>query len=50
VLTASVLATVVGSVVLVPRNRRYKVIDEKEHLDANHDGVPDVFPDDSSKQ
>lgn len=50
VLTASVLATVVGSCVLLPRNSRYKRIDEKEHVDANRDGIPDVFPDDSSKQ
>lgn len=48
VLTASVVATVVGAILLVPRNAHYRAIEEKEHVDANRDGIPDVFADDSS--
>ena len=48
VLTASALATLVGSSILLPRNSRYKRIDAKEHLDTNADGIPDVFSDDSA--
>ncbi|GAA1325933.1 Na+/H+ antiporter NhaA [Brachybacterium rhamnosum] len=43
VLTASVLAAVVGAAVLLPRNRRYRRIAEREAVDADADGVPDVF-------
>lgn len=50
VLTASVLATIVGACILAPRNKRYKQIHEKETLDENADGIPDVFSDDSAKQ
>ncbi len=48
VLSASVLASVVGAALLTPRNRHYERIWAKEHVDANADGVPDVFADDAS--
>lgn len=50
VLTASLVATIVGAALLAPRNAHYKRISAKEHVDANADGVPDVFADDSAKQ
>lgn len=43
VLTASVLAAVIGSLILVPRSRRYAAIAESERVDADHDGTPDAF-------
>lgn len=49
VLTASVLAAVLGAVILVPRNARYRRIAEEESVDANRDGVPDVYRDDSAR-
>jgi Na+:H+ antiporter, NhaA family len=32
-----------ASVVLRLRNRRYQRIEAEEQLDADHDGVPDVY-------
>lgn len=49
VLTASVIASIVGSIILLPRNKHYKAIAEKEKVDANLDGIPDVFSDDSGR-
>lgn len=49
VLTASLLAAAVGALILIPRNARYRRIAEEEKVDANLDGVPDVFTDDSSR-
>lgn len=49
VLTASLLAAVLGAVLLQPRNRHYAKIAEREKVDANRDGTPDVFSDDSAK-
>ncbi len=49
VLTASVLAAIVGAAILAPRNARYAKIAEREKVDANRDGVPDVFSDDSAR-
>ncbi len=50
VLTASVLAAVLGTALLLPRNRAYARIAKREQVDANRDGTPDVFADDSSHQ
>ena len=50
ILTGSVTAAVLGAILLGSRNKHYKKIAEKESVDANADGVPDVFSDDSSKQ
>ncbi|MCT1867456.1 Na+/H+ antiporter NhaA [Dermabacter sp. p3-SID358] len=49
VLTASVLAAIVGAAILAPRNARYARIAEREKVDANRDGIPDVFSDDSAR-
>ena len=43
VLSASVLASLLASVLLRARNRRYREIEELESVDADHDGVPDVY-------
>lgn len=43
ILLASVLAAVLASLILVPRNRTYKRIAEQEKLDSDDDGVPDAF-------
>ncbi|WP_246572961.1 Na+/H+ antiporter NhaA [Kineosporia corallincola] len=43
VLTGSVLAAVLASIVLRLRNRTYRRLDELERADADGDGVPDVF-------
>ncbi|WP_293698038.1 Na+/H+ antiporter NhaA [uncultured Agrococcus sp.] len=43
VLKASVLAALLASIVLTVRNRRYKKIAEREQIDANEDGIPDVY-------
>ncbi|MCG7427195.1 Na+/H+ antiporter NhaA [Helcobacillus sp. ACRRO] len=50
VLTASVLAAIVGSAILLPRSRHYAKIAEEESVDANQDGIPDVFSDDTGRQ
>ena len=49
VLTASVLAAIAGAAILAPRNARYAKIAEREKVDANRDGIPDVFSDDSAR-
>ncbi len=43
VLTASILAAVVGAILLLPRDKRYKKIHEDEQVDSDQDGTPDVF-------
>lgn len=43
VLAGSLTSAAVASVVLRLRNRAYSRIEAKETLDADHDGVPDVF-------
>lgn len=42
VLTGSVLAAVIGAVILSARNRAYRRIEEAEALDTDHDGLPDA--------
>ncbi|WP_346846106.1 Na+/H+ antiporter NhaA [uncultured Rothia sp.] len=49
ILTASVLAAILGSLILGSRNRHFKKIEEKEKQDLNNDGIPDVFTDDSAR-
>ncbi len=49
IMLASVLAALAGSAILGARNKHYKAVALKESVDANHDGVPDVFSDDSHK-
>ena len=43
VLAGSVAAAVVAGVLLRVRNRRYRAMCEEEQLDADHDGIPDVY-------
>lgn len=43
VVTGSVVAGLLASVVLVSRNAAYRRIHQWETLDADHDGVPDVY-------
>lgn len=43
ILTASVLAALLAAIVLTARNRRYRKISERDAIDADGDGVPDVY-------
>ncbi|MHA7218347.1 Na+/H+ antiporter NhaA [Arthrobacter sp. MDT1-48-3] len=45
ILTASLTAALLSSVVLRTRNRHYRRIEEQETVDTDHDGVPDLFED-----
>ena len=48
ILSASVLAALLGALILGSRNRHYMKLAQKETVDVNRDGVPDVFADDSA--
>lgn len=43
IMVASLLAAAAASVILLARNRRYRRLAELEALDADRDGVPDVY-------
>jgi len=43
VMTASVVAALLASTILVTRNKKYKAIEAAESVDADADGVPDVY-------
>ena len=43
VLTGSVLAALLASIVLRLRNRVYRRLNEEEAVDTDHDSVPDVY-------
>jgi NhaA family Na+:H+ antiporter len=43
VLTGSVTAALIATVILRIRNRVYRRLREREVLDEDHDGVPDVY-------
>ncbi|MGJ9401661.1 Na+/H+ antiporter NhaA [Arthrobacter sp. KK5.5] len=43
ILVGSLLAAVLGSLWLRPRDKRYRDIAQRERVDANKDGVPDLF-------
>ena len=45
ILSASVLAAVLASILLSIRNRHYAVLEKAERLDADDNGIPDVFED-----
>lgn len=45
ILTASLLAAIIGSLIVVPRNRYYARIALLEQVDIDADGIPDVFED-----
>jgi len=46
ILLASVLAAMLASVILRARNRTYRRIEAEEAVDADHDGIPDVYQQD----
>ncbi len=43
ILAGSLIAAVAASILLLRRNRAYRLIEEQESLDSDNDGVPDVF-------
>ena len=43
VLVGSVLAATAAAVVLRARNQVYRRIEAAEHVDTDHDGIPDLF-------
>jgi NhaA family Na+:H+ antiporter len=43
VLTGSVVAGVLASLVLLSRNAEYRRIHQRETADADDDGVPDIY-------
>lgn len=45
ILSASLLAAIVASAILIPRNRHYRKVALLDRLDADADGVPDAFED-----
>ncbi|MHA7281083.1 Na+/H+ antiporter NhaA [Arthrobacter sp. MDT2-2] len=45
ILTASLTAALLSSIVLRSRNRHYRRIEEEEKIDADADGIPDVYED-----
>jgi Na+:H+ antiporter, NhaA family len=45
VLTASVLAAIIGSTILTARNKHYRQVALEESVDADHDEIPDLFED-----
>lgn len=49
ILVGSVSAAILGSLVLSRRNKHYKELAEKESLDSDEDGIPDVFTDNGSR-
>jgi Na+:H+ antiporter, NhaA family len=49
ILAASLLAALVASVVLRTRNRHYRRIEAEEQVDADHDGIPDVYQKDGNE-
>jgi NhaA family Na+:H+ antiporter len=45
ILTASLLAALLATAVLRARNRQYRAAEEAEKVDADEDGIPDVYQD-----
>ncbi|MDI3331692.1 MAG: Na+/H+ antiporter NhaA [Micrococcus sp.] len=43
VMTSSIVAALLASVILVARNKRYKAIEVADSVDEDEDGVPDVY-------
>lgn len=50
ILAASVLAALLATVVLQTRNRQYRQAEEAEKVDADMDGIPDVYQQDNPAQ
>jgi NhaA family Na+:H+ antiporter len=49
ILTASLLAALLASSVLVLRNRHYRAVEAEEAVDADQDGIPDVYEQDGRR-
>ncbi|MGY2744323.1 Na+/H+ antiporter NhaA [Arthrobacter sp. UYCu723] len=49
ILAASLLAALLAAVVLRTRNRQYRKAEEDEKIDSDHDGIPDVYQQNSSQ-
>ncbi len=45
ILVASFLAALLAAALLIPRNRRYRAIEAAQSVDADADGIPDVYED-----
>ena len=43
ILTASILAAVLASILLGSRNRQYRKINAQENVDDDNDGIPDIY-------
>jgi NhaA family Na+:H+ antiporter len=43
ILAASLLAAILATVVLRTRNRQYRLAEEREKVDSDQDGIPDVY-------
>lgn len=48
IMLGSLVAALIGAAILSQRNQHYKKIAQKESLDQNQDGIPDVFTDNTS--
>jgi NhaA family Na+:H+ antiporter len=48
ILSASLLAAILATVVLRSRNRQYRLAEEEEKVDSDYDGIPDVYQKDTS--
>lgn len=49
IMLASVIASAAASVILLTRNRKYKLIAAQEAVDADADGIPDVYQSDDDR-
>jgi Na+:H+ antiporter, NhaA family len=43
ILTASLIAALLSAALLSTRNRQYRLAEAEEHIDSDHDGIPDVY-------
>ncbi|WDF33413.1 Na+/H+ antiporter NhaA [Arthrobacter agilis] len=43
ILAGSLIAAVAAAILLRSRNKRYREIEEQDAIDADHDGIPDVY-------
>ena len=46
ILTGSLIAAIIASIVLSTRNRQYRVAEAAEAIDSDQDGIPDVYQQD----
>ncbi|GAA2557749.1 NhaA family Na+:H+ antiporter [Neomicrococcus aestuarii] len=46
ILSGSFIAAILGILVLKPRDKRYRLIAEREKVDKDNDGIPDVYQQD----